>query len=54
MSAETAAIPRFTIAEAHAIVRQNFDLDGTLSVLPSYCDQNFRLETPDGRSEELV
>jgi Ser/Thr protein kinase RdoA (MazF antagonist) len=40
--------PRFSGAEAQAVLRERFALDGVLTSLPSERDQNFRVDTPAG------
>ncbi|HID51951.1 MAG TPA: hypothetical protein EYP41_07945, partial [Anaerolineae bacterium] len=47
---ETTKQPDFTLAEAAALLRQRYGRSGTLTPLPGEYDQNFRLDTPDGRS----
>jgi 4-aminobutyrate aminotransferase-like enzyme/Ser/Thr protein kinase RdoA (MazF antagonist) len=40
--------PELEPAEALAAVRDHFDLDGSINLLPGERDRNFLLETPDG------
>ncbi len=40
--------PSFTPAEASVLVRENYGIEAEASLLVSYIDQNFRLETPGG------
>ena len=51
-SSETSTHPRFSKDDAARFVRELYDLEARARRLPSYADQNFRLETPEGR--ELV
>ncbi len=44
-----AAIPKFSIQDAVALARELYGLEVTAGKLPSYLDQNFRLEHPSGR-----
>ena len=41
--------PDFTIEEAQALLAQHFGLDGSLQPLDSERDQNFKVNTGDGR-----
>ncbi|WP_412062070.1 aminotransferase class III-fold pyridoxal phosphate-dependent enzyme [Rubrivirga sp. IMCC45206] len=49
MSDAAADRPRFSLADAATLVREHWGLDGAPAALPSYADQNVRLDTPDGR-----
>jgi len=40
--------PRLSISEAETLARDTFDFDGRATPLPSYQDQNFRIQTSDG------
>lgn len=41
--------PQFSLAEAGALIRDLFGMEGSLRPLASYSDQNFLLEAPEGR-----
>ncbi|MEE1654916.1 aminotransferase class III-fold pyridoxal phosphate-dependent enzyme [Microvirga sp. CF3062] len=41
--------PDFSSAEAHELLQAHFDIGGELTSLPSERDQNFRVQTADGR-----
>ena len=40
--------PRLSISEAETLARDTFDFGGRATPLPSYQDQNFRIQTSDG------
>jgi len=40
--------PSLSISEAETLARDTFDFDGRATPLPSYRDQNFRIQTSDG------
>ncbi len=50
MMLEDTNVPRLTGEEAARLVRRRYDLKVSPSPLPSYADQNFRLETGEGES----
>ncbi len=45
--------PRFSLETAHAILRDLYGIDGTVSLLPSERDQNFRVDSGEGRGYVL-
>lgn len=40
--------PTFSVSEAQALAQEYFDLQGSVTELPSHLDQNFRVNTADG------
>ena len=48
MTTTVEGVPRLRDADALAIARAHYDLGGRLTPLPSYADQNFRIDADDG------
>jgi len=42
-------VPRLPVADAVAVAREAFGVEGTAEEIGSHQDQNFRIDTPDGR-----
>lgn len=45
--------PNLTVSQAEELARDSFDFDGCATPLPSYEDQNFRIESSEGRCAVL-